>query len=285
MKEIKIGRTNDNDIVIDDNSVSRNHAIIFVSENSTMIQDNNSTNGTFINGRRIKGSSPLQTNDILKVGNMPVPWRNYVGGNPSSNANQSTRVTPNQNQYNAPVGGNGNQANQQNYPTKKKSSAGLVIVISVVAVVLFAGVFLLMKNNSNSSSSEQQDREVLKTQLVEQERTAPLFYLSIEGGQLQKKDVQIRKKGLFRVAKYREDGNIISCTIINSATIAKYKDVVLKVTFYAKTQAEISSDEYPIHDFFAPGSSTPWQQHVYAPKESTGYFIEITSAVAAVVNE
>ena len=101
MKEIKIGRSNDNEIVIDDNSVSRNHAIIFVSENAIMIQDNNSTNGTFINGRRIQGSSPLQTNDILKVGNMPVPWRNYVGGNPSSNSNQSTRVTPNQNQYNA----------------------------------------------------------------------------------------------------------------------------------------------------------------------------------------
>ena len=281
MKEIKIGRSNDNEIVIDDNSVSRNHAIIFVSENAIMIQDNNSTNGTFINGRRIQGSSPLQTNDILKVGNMPVPWRNYVGGNPSSNANQSTRVTPNQNQYNAPVGGNGNQANQQNYPTKKKSSVGMGIVISVVAVVLFAGVFLLVKNNSNSSSSEQQNPEVLKTQLVEQERSAPLLYLSIEGSQMQENRVQIRKQGLFHDAKYSDDGFNISCSIKNSATIAKFKDVVLTVTFYAKTEAPISSIDYPIHDFFEPGSTFPWKQHVYAPQETSTYGIEIKSASAA----
>ena len=145
MKEIKIGRSNDNDIVIDDNSVSRNHAIIFVSENSTMIQDNNSTNGTFINGRRIQGSSPLQTNDILKVGNMPVPWRNYVGAAPSGNANQSTRVTPNQNQYIPPQ--------QINNPapinvTKKKSP---VLKIVLILLVLALGIItLVVINNPNA---------------------------------------------------------------------------------------------------------------------------------------
>ena len=266
MKEIKIGRSNDNEIVIDDNSVSRNHAIIFVSENAIMIQDNNSTNGTFINGRRIQGSSPLQTNDILKVGNMPVPWRNYVGGNPSSNSNQSTRVTPNQNQYNAPVQGNGNQVNQQNYPTKKKSSVGMVIVISVVAIVLIAGAFyafLFMKHNSNSSSREQQNPEVLKTLLIDQEQLYPLQYLTTDGNY---------KPTLF--------GNVkVNGIISNSATLATYKNVKLIFYFYSSTDRLISDREEYLDEYFPPNSRVTFKKKLDVPEGTHSIDWDIISAV------
>ena len=306
MKEIKIGRSNDNDIVIDDNSVSRNHAIIFVSENATMIQDNNSTNGTFINGRRIQGSSPLQTNDILKVGNMPVPWRNYVGGNPSSNSNQSTRVTPNQNQYNAPVGGNGNQANQQNYPTKEKSSVGMGIVISVVAVVLFAGVFLLMKNNSNSSSdgggvsspsgssqtqvpvdiqpnsqtqvpevspevTQPQDIEVSKTQLIDYERLNPLEHLSKGTGDSGSYSGSVRPTIIG-------NGAVVDGKITNIAKFCTYKNIQLIFKFYSSTNRLISDEKVYLDKYFPPNSTVPFKIKLACPKGTSSIGWSIVSA-------
>ena len=53
MGQIKIGRSKDNDITIDDASVSRYHATIIKTESGIMINDNGSSNGTFINGNRI----------------------------------------------------------------------------------------------------------------------------------------------------------------------------------------------------------------------------------------
>jgi pSer/pThr/pTyr-binding forkhead associated (FHA) protein len=78
MKELKIGRSLDNNIVLDDESVSRHHAIIFQNVNQQFsIIDHNSTNGTFINGVRIYGTRQMEYNDILKIGNSILPWRNY----------------------------------------------------------------------------------------------------------------------------------------------------------------------------------------------------------------
>jgi hypothetical protein len=84
MRELKIGRAKDNDIFIDDNSVSRYHAVLVLSDDEFVIVDNNATNGTFVNGSRIKGSQILKVNDILKVGNSIVPWRNYMSNDLTS---------------------------------------------------------------------------------------------------------------------------------------------------------------------------------------------------------
>lgn len=55
---VRIGRSEDNDLVFDHNSVSRNHATLFLSNDGSLcLADLNSSNGTFLNGRRI-GSKP-----------------------------------------------------------------------------------------------------------------------------------------------------------------------------------------------------------------------------------
>jgi hypothetical protein len=78
MKQITIGRNSDNDVVINDATVSRNHAVIRQTEKGIFIRDNGSSNGTFINGTRIEQEYELKKNDILKLGNVLVPWMNYV---------------------------------------------------------------------------------------------------------------------------------------------------------------------------------------------------------------
>ncbi len=57
------------DIVLDDETVSGSHAIIVHREGRFLIKDDLSRNGTFINGREISESHPLQSYDQVRLGN------------------------------------------------------------------------------------------------------------------------------------------------------------------------------------------------------------------------
>ena len=68
-----IGRGSDCDIYIADDSISRVHAEIFKDHNQEYnVTDLDSTNGTFLNERRIKQREriPLKNGDLLKIGNI-----------------------------------------------------------------------------------------------------------------------------------------------------------------------------------------------------------------------
>lgn len=65
---ITIGRRDTNIIVLEDQFVSGNHALIKVKNNLVTIDDLQSTNGTFINGNKIDGSINLKANDKIKIG-------------------------------------------------------------------------------------------------------------------------------------------------------------------------------------------------------------------------
>lgn len=65
---IKIGRSEDNDVVIDNSSVSRYHLELFKDEEENVfITDLDSINGTTINGRRITEPEILKENDPNKI--------------------------------------------------------------------------------------------------------------------------------------------------------------------------------------------------------------------------
>ena len=78
MKVITIGRSSNNDIVIDDSFVGRNHCQVIQSNNGSFrIVDLNTKNGTYVNGQRINGEAVLANNDIVRIGNTTLPWRHY----------------------------------------------------------------------------------------------------------------------------------------------------------------------------------------------------------------
>ena len=66
-KDYSIGRSSDNNIILDDITVSRNHALITVSEQKVKIIDNNSTNGIYINNE-IKSEQDLKSGDKIQIG-------------------------------------------------------------------------------------------------------------------------------------------------------------------------------------------------------------------------
>jgi FHA domain len=65
--EMVIGRSSSCDLVLHDPNVSRRHARLFFREGKWIIVDLDSTNGTYINGRRI-GRSELLPGDLLALG-------------------------------------------------------------------------------------------------------------------------------------------------------------------------------------------------------------------------
>ncbi|MCU0240999.1 MAG: FHA domain-containing protein [Vicinamibacteria bacterium] len=62
-----IGRTSENEIVIDTREVSRKHCRIEMSDQGFKVTDLKSGNGTYVNGKRVN-SAPLMNGDRLKVG-------------------------------------------------------------------------------------------------------------------------------------------------------------------------------------------------------------------------
>lgn len=62
-----IGRLQDNDIRIDNPTVSGHHSLVINILNDSFLEDLNSTNGTYVNGRLIKKHA-LQNGDVVTVG-------------------------------------------------------------------------------------------------------------------------------------------------------------------------------------------------------------------------
>lgn len=65
---MRIGRSDECDIALNDPSVSRVHAVIDVEGASPTLRDLSSTNGTFVNGKRVQRES-LRDGDDVRFGN------------------------------------------------------------------------------------------------------------------------------------------------------------------------------------------------------------------------
>lgn len=63
-----IGRSTQNDVVIDDPHISRIHARIIRQRGVFLLEDLNSTNGTFVNERRVVHPVVLQAGDTIRLG-------------------------------------------------------------------------------------------------------------------------------------------------------------------------------------------------------------------------
>ncbi|HEX7639967.1 MAG TPA: FHA domain-containing protein [Burkholderiaceae bacterium] len=68
-----LGRRPYNDIVIDNLAVSGEHAVLTASASDVFIEDLNSTNGTYINGKAVK-KQLLSNNDVVEVGKYRIKY-------------------------------------------------------------------------------------------------------------------------------------------------------------------------------------------------------------------
>jgi len=65
---LSIGRTPDNDVILNDQGVSRHHAFIRIRGQEAWLYDRDSANGTWLNDERISAPHRLQSGDIIRTG-------------------------------------------------------------------------------------------------------------------------------------------------------------------------------------------------------------------------
>ena len=110
---------------------------------------------------------------------------------------------------------------------------------SLTLFVALLCILITLSNCNNSGSSSQKSPEELRMELKLLEQSRPADYLSVS-------------------ANYHENfwGDKIKakCTFINKASIAAYKDVVIKVIYYSKTNTELGSKDYTVYELFSPSS-------------------------------
>jgi hypothetical protein len=77
-RRLNVGRVADNELILNDASVSKIHAAVLMNQQGTLlVADTGSTNGTFINGRRLSygEARQIEDGDVVGFGDVEVRFR------------------------------------------------------------------------------------------------------------------------------------------------------------------------------------------------------------------
>jgi len=88
-----IGRLPDNDIRIDNPAVSGHHALIINILNDSFLEDLNSTNGTYVNGKIIKKHA-MQPGDVITVGHHALRFIDGEADEPADEFERTMVIGP-----------------------------------------------------------------------------------------------------------------------------------------------------------------------------------------------
>jgi pSer/pThr/pTyr-binding forkhead associated (FHA) protein len=88
-----IGRLPDNDVRIDNPAVSGHHSLIINILNDSFLEDLNSTNGTYVNGKLIKKHA-LQHGDVITIGHHQLRFSDQEAPQQEQDEFEKTMVIP-----------------------------------------------------------------------------------------------------------------------------------------------------------------------------------------------
>ena len=86
-----VGRLPDNDIRIDNPAVSGHHSLLINILNDSFLEDLNSTNGTYVNGKLIKKHA-LQHGDVITVGHHQLRYVDTQSGESEPDEFEKTMI-------------------------------------------------------------------------------------------------------------------------------------------------------------------------------------------------
>lgn len=67
--EVSIGRKSNNLLMLDDPYASGYHARVYARNNTYILEDLHSTNGTLLNGTKVNGKTYIKAGDEIRIGN------------------------------------------------------------------------------------------------------------------------------------------------------------------------------------------------------------------------
>ena len=128
MRVITFGREVGSDIVINDPFVTRVHMQLVQDDSGAIkVVDMGSTNGTFVNGRRIEGECPLNPGDEVRIGHTILPWQQYLNRPAMNGAGQPNPILRQE------------QISYHSQPPKRPNNKA-VYVILMLLLLLIVGV-------------------------------------------------------------------------------------------------------------------------------------------------
>jgi len=139
-----IGRLPDNDVRIDNPAVSGHHSLIINILNDSFLEDLNSTNGTYVNGKLIKKHA-LQNGDVITIGHHQLRFSDQTVSEPEQDEFEKTMVIP---------------SGQQSPAQLAKAEEAAAAAASAEAA-------------SASAGATTPEREDLKVDMPDDERAAP----------------------------------------------------------------------------------------------------------------
>src|SRR5579871_5008679 len=92
--EITIGRLNGNDIVLAKGNVSKYHSRIVLKDGKFIIVDMKSTNGTYVNGKKIAAPQVIRPADKIYIGDYIINVDAKAGGEVSEDGASESQEVP-----------------------------------------------------------------------------------------------------------------------------------------------------------------------------------------------
>ena len=148
------------------------------------------------------------------------------------------------------------------YPTEKKSKSNRTIYMVIgLAVIIGGGLIIANQNSGDGGSYGSGGTYQEKIMTVEEtERSQPATFLIADGNYNEN----------FWGDKLKVHG-----VIKNTATVASFKDAVVRVTYYSKTKTDLGSKDYTIYDNFPPHSEIKFELKIenYKDVNSIGWTV------------
>lgn len=185
--ELSIGRTAPANIVIDDAGLSRKNTTFFIDDGELWAADENSTNGTFVNGDRLSGPPrKIRNGDRLTLGNGTNVSVEISSGYGQPSASAAAMPPPQTTSAPAPAPRPAN-ANKSAPAAKQPGGVPMIAIASVIAtfsVLLLGGVIIfLLTNTDNGPTANNRTTPAVRTQASTASDTIPIRVIDPLGGE------------------------------------------------------------------------------------------------------
>lgn len=136
------------------------------------------------------------------------------------------------------------------------------IYFSLLAALLLALSACNGTDSATKAKTEQESYKMTREDLLKKEQKSPQHFLMADG---------------------RDKKNLIGQTVIrgsltNKASIAVFKDITVKLSFYSKTKALLETDNEVIYETLHPGDTKSFKTKYFAPKGTDSVALEVISA-------
>lgn len=137
-----------------------------------------------------------------------------------------------------------------------------ILLIFTLSVFMFA-----CSSDSATEKTEKESYQLTKAELLKKEQKSPKDFITVTG---------YNKKNIL-------GQTVVKGTLSNKASIAIFKDVDIKLSFYSKTKALLETDNETEYIALGPGESKDFKTKYFTPKGTDSVALKVLGA--KVVNQ